>query len=339
MNLKYAEFYITNVCNLNCTNCNRFNNFAFAGHQSWNDYKDSYTQWADKLSIDWIAVLGGEPMLAPDFMDWVVGITKLWPSSKFSIVTNGTQLNRHDALYAVMLENKHRMFLEVSMHGPSLKELITKNVTQFLKGNITKHYSSKFIAKEQWQSSWNAIKGDNWPDCPTADDFDTMPDYIKHECLTNYELGPCQWQDENGVQVIVSPNDRFFDSSVIFNNATGTISLQNSDPELANKVCYSKYCHHFIRGKLHKCGVVGILPEFVDQFETGISESNRDLLMSYKPADHTWNHADLAKFLQGLESGETIEQCKFCPSEITPKSFDAGTKKIKIFRKVVKIQH
>ena len=38
--LNYAEFYITNVCNLNCTECNRFNNYHFSGHQRWDDYSD-----------------------------------------------------------------------------------------------------------------------------------------------------------------------------------------------------------------------------------------------------------------------------------------------------------
>jgi hypothetical protein len=37
--LSYAEFYITHVCNLNCPDCNRFNNYAFKGHQRWDDVK------------------------------------------------------------------------------------------------------------------------------------------------------------------------------------------------------------------------------------------------------------------------------------------------------------
>ena len=32
------EFYITNVCNIACPQCNRFNNWNFKGHQIWKDY-------------------------------------------------------------------------------------------------------------------------------------------------------------------------------------------------------------------------------------------------------------------------------------------------------------
>ena len=37
--LDYCEFYITNVCNLSCNGCNRFNNYKFRGFQRWEDSK------------------------------------------------------------------------------------------------------------------------------------------------------------------------------------------------------------------------------------------------------------------------------------------------------------
>ena len=36
--LDYAEFYITNVYNLTCQGCNRFNNVKFKGWQGWNTF-------------------------------------------------------------------------------------------------------------------------------------------------------------------------------------------------------------------------------------------------------------------------------------------------------------
>ena len=91
-NLTYVEFYITNVCNLNCTNCNRFNNYAFSGHQHWAEYQKVYAEWANRINPQKISILGGEPMLNPTFIDWVEGILRLWPSTVVSVVTNGTHL-------------------------------------------------------------------------------------------------------------------------------------------------------------------------------------------------------------------------------------------------------
>jgi organic radical activating enzyme len=73
-----TEFYITNVCNLNCFNCNRFNNFDFKGYQKWSDYKEIYTQWAQHVKLQRVTILGGEPLLNPTILDWIDGINGLW---------------------------------------------------------------------------------------------------------------------------------------------------------------------------------------------------------------------------------------------------------------------
>jgi molybdenum cofactor biosynthesis enzyme MoaA len=40
--INLLEVYITNVCNLSCRGCNRFNNYNFKGHQLWADHADEY---------------------------------------------------------------------------------------------------------------------------------------------------------------------------------------------------------------------------------------------------------------------------------------------------------
>ena len=64
--LPRVEFYITNVCNLNCDNCNRFNNFAFSGHYRWADYESSFKEWSKIIDFPEIAIIGGEPFANPD---------------------------------------------------------------------------------------------------------------------------------------------------------------------------------------------------------------------------------------------------------------------------------
>ena len=53
------EFYITNVCNLACPQCNRFNDHAFTGYQKWSDYEAEYTDWATKIRLQKVCILGG----------------------------------------------------------------------------------------------------------------------------------------------------------------------------------------------------------------------------------------------------------------------------------------
>ena len=49
--LDKVEFYITNVCNLNCDQCNRFNDYKFAGWQRWSDYEAIHQRWAELVDI------------------------------------------------------------------------------------------------------------------------------------------------------------------------------------------------------------------------------------------------------------------------------------------------
>ncbi len=59
MKLKFdekVEFYITNVCNYTCDNCNRFNNHKFSGWQRWSDYEGIYRQWAERIELQAITI-------------------------------------------------------------------------------------------------------------------------------------------------------------------------------------------------------------------------------------------------------------------------------------------
>ena len=73
-----AEFYITNVCNLTCSRCNRFNDHAFKGWQKWSDYEQSYKNWSEKIQIDQLVILGGEPLLNPSICQWIAGINSIF---------------------------------------------------------------------------------------------------------------------------------------------------------------------------------------------------------------------------------------------------------------------
>jgi hypothetical protein len=130
--IKYCEFYITHVCNLACSGCNRFNNFKFAGFQRWQDYKDVYRQWSEIVDPDSIAILGGEPLLNPTFMEWAQGIAELWPTKLVRVITNGFQLDRVKGLYELIDSNRN-IVLWVGIHNKQHKIKIidqVKNLTQ-----------------------------------------------------------------------------------------------------------------------------------------------------------------------------------------------------------------
>jgi hypothetical protein len=138
--LDKVEFYITNVCNLNCDQCNRFNDYKFAGWQRWSDYADVHRRWAEVVDIKQIVILGGEPLLNPSINEWIVGLSKLW-KRPVQILTNGTRLNHTPGLYETLLSwnpdpiiRKH--WIGISVHNMSDKDFLVQEARKFLRGEI-----------------------------------------------------------------------------------------------------------------------------------------------------------------------------------------------------------
>jgi len=119
------EFYITNVCNLACRGCNRFNNYNFKGHQRWADHASSIEAWSRRLIAPNICILGGEPTLNPDLKLWASNIRRLWPNSTIMIQSNGTY-QHHDVMY---FWDKYKIATTASLHDSATAEDIKKRYT------------------------------------------------------------------------------------------------------------------------------------------------------------------------------------------------------------------
>ena len=338
--LDFVEFYITNVCNLNCPNCNRFNNFAFSGHKSWHEYESIYRRWAEILEVKrQIHILGGEPMLNPEFMSWLHGIASLWPNNYVKIVTNGTQFDRWPELYNTLLQYQGRVYVEISDHDPD-NWIKTENfIKKFLQGKITK--KSHLFYPNPWRSEYNRVRENDWPDCDTYEQYLALPNTIKTKCKYVYKIaspmhamqGPDFYVDENHVMMGHVKGWLFFESTLKFDVDRLSFSLHDSDPDKAFSVCPFATCHHFIDGKLYKCGPVGILPEFTKQFRVTMTDKQKMLLDSYKAAEVGWDETELSNFIANINNKQSIPQCAICPEKFNwNQEFRAGTKKHKVIK-------
>ena len=328
--LNYAEFYITNVCNLGCQDCNRFNNFNFTGHQRWADYADIYAEWAKIIDISTISILGGEPTLNPSFLEWVDGISALWPNSNISIVTNGTVLYRWPDLYDRLKQNKN-IYIDINTHGHEGRKSVMSILSNWMTGELERSYPLNGIMS----SMTNQAQLEIW-----KQGYNNLPTPIQEECKNLHKFSLTQWQenisnwrvtDSNGVSVLVKLSHTFVSSTAIVDYQTQKIHLHNSDPDQAFNVCMMSSCHHFIKGKLYKCGPVGLLPEFISQFDVEITKEDEQLINSYMPAEISWNKNNIEKFVDELKY--SVPQCMFCPEKLIWKSLDHTSKKIKFFKK------
>ena len=145
---------------------------------------------------------------------------------------------------------------------------------------------------------------------PHKVEFNTDDPYQQYMIIT----------DAAGVKIRVEYNWWFHQGAIIKQDST--LTLHNSDPIKAHGICHMKTCHHFIRGKLYKCGVAAVLPEFAQQHKLSLSPEDQELLNDYKPLEITHNKE---KFIAELSN--PIPQCKFCPEQYNGDKIFAQHKK------------
>jgi hypothetical protein len=281
----------------------------------WSDYAEEYQAWSKRLDINRIGILGGEPLLNPDFETWVKELANLWPNSHIIIITNGTQFSRWPNLYSLLAQYQGRIFIDIHRHNPTDTTATLETVEQLYPSGFKKYY--------------------------IEDRYYTQhPNHDIHYGFEEYNVGKHIWQDptysivysdSNNIRIRYSESAVFDNILLTFDPETKSISLPyNSDPDRAIDVCSSKWSHHMVRGKLYKCAVTAVLPEFVQQFIVNMSDDQHKLLNSYRAAEHTWSDRELEVFVQDLVSCASIEQCSLCPEQFYSKSFVAGNKKILI---------
>jgi len=317
LHLKYAEFYITNVCNLACTNCNRLNNYKFSGFQLWKDYEQIYTDWSKCVGIETIHILGGEPTLNPSFKQWCVGLRKLWPDSTINVISNGTRLEYIDNFYNFSSDNKIGWI--ITAHDRKRYNPLYQYVSNLMTKPISKKYLGNF---DNWPNVYNAIKDLSWPECTSVDDFYILPEHIQNECTQIHKIDPDSYlmnsngivlHDSNNIKIELSYAEDFVTAPLKY-SGDNKFEVYDSIPEEAHSVCMSRNCHHFIKGKLYKCHHVALLPEFMQQYSVDISDSDKELLEQYTPGEIKWSNERLSEFIDNLKN--PIDQCKLCPSNL-----------------------
>ena len=239
-----VDFYITNVCNLTCENCNRFNNYKFTGWQRWEDYADVYQQWSQRLKLSAITIMGGEPFLNPTLPAWVEGLNNTFEIS-VQILTNGTRFRQAGDLYSKMLyteRNGAQNSIGVSMHVPGEYQQLREDILYFLQGKVTELSPDE----NPWQ-------------CPGFVDSNG----VRVNVYTVDEFGPSALQTNHLQQVTVHRNDPFF-----AHQACGFVRWKS---------------YHFIRGNLYQCAPVALLPEFDQQHKLPLTDDEREIMYSYKP--------------------------------------------------------
>jgi sulfatase maturation enzyme AslB (radical SAM superfamily) len=236
------EFYITNVCNLTCSGCNRYNNYKFSGHWTWAEAEPVLTRWAEKIEVRHPVILGGEPLLNPDIVAWINGIRRLWPRlGGVQVQSNGTRLDITRGLYEA-LDPDVGNWIGISLHAEEHKEPLFERIRNFLKHPITETENPTDPVGSKYQF------------------VDVNKNYVH------------VWSNDTFVQsnIIEQANGRFG----LYNS--------NPDVAHENCTYRRFKNYHMINGRIYKCGPVALMPQFDDQYSFDLSDEDRAIMRGYR---------------------------------------------------------
>lgn len=122
--LATLEVYITNECNLTCSNCNRYNNYNFQGHHDWRLSEPAIMSWSTRITAPIITIIGGEPLMHPDLWGWVDLLRRAWVNEPIMIQSNGL-VDRSDLDRA---RSDANLGIVASLHQSGMEKAIRKKI-------------------------------------------------------------------------------------------------------------------------------------------------------------------------------------------------------------------
>ena len=86
--LPILDLHITHTCNLTCESCSDFTNHKLTGMLSLEDGKEWMSNWNKKLRPKQFILLGGEPTLNKDLVEFLYLSRQMWRESELILTSN-----------------------------------------------------------------------------------------------------------------------------------------------------------------------------------------------------------------------------------------------------------
>ena len=123
---------ITHHCNLNCRGCDHFSPLAEERFYSLDCFNKDMRRLSELTEgyVDRIGIMGGEPLLNPNVIQYLKITRECFPNTKIRLVTNGILLDKQDENFWLTLKNLN-IYIEytkypINLDYKKLDELMKK---------------------------------------------------------------------------------------------------------------------------------------------------------------------------------------------------------------------
>lgn len=117
--------HLTDHCNLNCRGCTHFSNIAKPSFADPAQFEREFAQLARTFSgITEIYLLGGEPLLHPDLMEFLSIARRHFPTSRINLMSNGVLVTRmSEEFWVAMHDNRISLVCDLYPIGLPVDEI------------------------------------------------------------------------------------------------------------------------------------------------------------------------------------------------------------------------
>lgn len=129
LQLPFLETMITQVCNISCHGCTNYSDLPSTGYVPWQQGQQQLEPWLEILSIPDFGIIGGEPLINPEALAWIVGVRQLLPNSQIRFTTNGLLLHKHPDLFRVFQDIGNCVFKITVHHSTEFLENYIQDLT------------------------------------------------------------------------------------------------------------------------------------------------------------------------------------------------------------------
>lgn len=125
--LFHFDVHITDHCNLNCKGCGHFSNLCKPNYLDLEAFVSDVEAIAEKLHMEQIYLLGGEPLLHPRVAEFIREARRILPDTRIYVVTNGSIVMRQDdEFWHAMAETKTILMCDAYPIGLPVDEIDAK---------------------------------------------------------------------------------------------------------------------------------------------------------------------------------------------------------------------
>jgi hypothetical protein len=113
--LPFVETMITQVCNLACQGCSNYSDLKHSGYVTWSQGRQELQDWLQRIHIEEFGIMGGEPMINPEWRQWLVGTRSLMPWARIRFTTNGLLIRNPTELIR-LVQDLGNITLKITVH-------------------------------------------------------------------------------------------------------------------------------------------------------------------------------------------------------------------------------